>query len=129
MTPESRFKQRTNRSAERVAEASGLPCEYGAKAGDPDKVYKFGHVWVGCEHKRKGAKPRKLQSHRMTKLEALGLPCMALAAQEDQFADEKQTFYRELLEAVSEERVKNYLLIYERQAEKLRDTLEGMIDE
>ena len=129
MKPEGRFKQRTHRSAKRVAKAARIDLEYGQAAGDPDQIYRFGHVWIACEHKRQGKRPRVLQDHRLSILRSLGLPGFSISAQEDQFKDEKQAFYEALLDCVSAEAVDDHVRVYKHQAKKLREALEGLIDD
>jgi len=85
MKPEGRFKQRTHTSAKRVAKLANLELDYGLKAGDTDQIYKFGTVWIGFEHKRKGQGPRKLQEVRMAELAKHGLPCVHQSADDDKF--------------------------------------------
>ena len=129
MKPEGRFKQRTHRSAKRVAKAAGIELEYGQAAGDPDQIYKFGHVWIACEHKRQGKKPRVLQEHRLEALRQLGLPGFSIAAQEDQFKEEKQAFYEALLSCVGAEAVDDHVRVYRHQAGQLREALEELIND
>lgn len=128
MKPEGRFKQRTDRSAQRVADKAGLSLDFGAKNGDPDKVYKFGSVWIGFEHKRAGKAPRRLQEHRMSELRQIGLPCIAQAAQpNDDYAGEKEAFYTALLAELDEDAVALRVHNYIQDCVKLRETLDELI--
>ena len=128
MKPEGRFKQRTHTSAKRVAKLANLELDYGLKAGDTDQIYKFGTVWIGFEHKRKGQGPRKLQEVRMAELAKHGLPCVHQSADDDKFDQEKLAFYRLLKEQVEPEKVGEYVAQYASDAALLHGALTELLE-
>lgn len=102
----------------------------GAKAGIPDKWFQFGHIPVFFELKRKSAKARKLQEHRIAKLRSMGFVAFCLAAKPDSTGvkgQERQDVYEVMLEQLTEEQVEAYIAQYREDARSLREWLEEHI--
>lgn len=104
----------------------------GAIAGIPDKWFQFGHIPVFFELKRKSAKARVLQAHRIKKLQDMGYIAFCLSAKPDSTGvkgEERQDVYKAMLEQLTPEKVDAFILNYVSDAKRLRRWLQDQIHE
>lgn len=135
-TEETEYKSRIARLMKGIAAKASFSywataLGAGAVAGIPDKWFQFGHIPIFFELKRKSAKARKLQEHRLKKLREMGFIAFCESANPDSTGvkgQERQDVYRQILEQLSKEKVDEFVLQYTCDAKKLRKYLEEQLN-